>query len=193
MKTIIIGKQEWMIENLNVSEFSDGKRIIEARTDDEWRNAFNNKAPAWCYYNNDQELGNEYGKLYNWYAIIDSSNLAPKGWGIPSSYDWEKLISFLGGYNKAGLKMKSTIGWMENGNGSNESGFSAKPGGKRLIENGFIYQGSSSLIWASNIEGMHYDVYSGGEGCYPNKLNLGFNGIEGMGCSVSCFRDLKNL
>jgi uncharacterized protein (TIGR02145 family) len=80
---IIIGKQIWMTENLNLDKFQNGDSIPEARTIEEWMNACENKQPAWCYYNNDSTNGEKYGKLYNLFAVIDSRGLAPEGWHIP--------------------------------------------------------------------------------------------------------------
>jgi uncharacterized protein (TIGR02145 family) len=124
---VTIGNQVWMIENLNVDKFSNGDPIPEAKTKEEWVKAGENKQPAWCYYNNDSAYGEKCGKLYNWYAVIDSRGLAPVGYHIPTDEEWQKLVDYLG-YD-VGIKMKSTSGWAENERGTNESGFSALPCG----------------------------------------------------------------
>jgi uncharacterized protein (TIGR02145 family) len=90
-KTVQVASQIWMAENLNVSTFRNGDRIFEAKTDEEWKNAAEEKKPAWCYYKNKKKNGEKYGKLYNWYAVNDSRSLAPDGWHIPSYYEWELL------------------------------------------------------------------------------------------------------
>ena len=155
IEEVKIGNQIWMTKNLNVETFSNGDAIIEAKTVDEWKQAFRNKIPAWCYYNNDPANGKEFGKLYNEIAITDPRGLAPKGWRIPGMQDWLILREFLGGRKLAGEKMKSEEGWARSGNGNNESGFNAKPSGLRtfpmIISNrGFMSKGFVSYWWSSH-------------------------------------------
>lgn len=90
-KSAKIGDQIWMTENLNVDKFKNGELIPEAKTNEEWVKAGNEKQPAWCYYENNSENGKKYGKLYNWYAVYDYRGLAPKGWHIPKKEEFEKL------------------------------------------------------------------------------------------------------
>ncbi len=78
-KTVVIGNQVWMAENLNVSTFCNGDTIPEIRNNADWLNAGYLGKPAWCYYENDSNNGKTYGKLYNWYAVNDPRGLAPKG------------------------------------------------------------------------------------------------------------------
>ncbi len=92
-KTTKIGNQIWMAENLNVSKFRNGEEIIEAKTVSEWRNAFMNKIPAWCYFNNNPENGKVMGKLYNYYAVVDNRKLAPEGWRVASFEDVSNLFN----------------------------------------------------------------------------------------------------
>ena len=109
-QTFTIGTQVWMTKNLDVSTFRNGDPILQAKTDEEWEKAGENKQPAWCYYENDPANGAKYGKLYNWYAVIDSRGLAPVGYHIPSHEEWLKLYyDYLG--LDAGTKMKSKSGW----------------------------------------------------------------------------------
>jgi uncharacterized protein (TIGR02145 family) len=110
-KTVTIGTQVWMKENLNVSTFRNGDPIPEAKTDEEWKAAGDAKQPAWCYYNNDPKNGTKYGKLYNWYAVNDSRGLAPEGWHVPTDEEWTVLIGYLGGEKDITKKIKSTSGW----------------------------------------------------------------------------------
>lgn len=134
MKEVIIGKQTWMSENLNVDKFSNVDPIMEATTYKDWLNAFNSKTPAWCYYDFDPANGEKYGKLYNFYALIDFRNLAPEGWHVPAHSEWTTLLGSLGGMTVAAAKMKSTEGWNDDDSGTNESGFSAQPGGRVFID-----------------------------------------------------------
>ena len=108
-KSVKIGTQTWMTENLNVSTFRNGDPIPQAKSNEEWDLADENKQPAWCYYENDPKNGNKYGKLYNWYAVNDPRGLAPAGWHIPTDAEWTTLENQLG--DDAGKKMKSTSGW----------------------------------------------------------------------------------
>ncbi|MCF8407650.1 MAG: hypothetical protein K9G36_01645 [Crocinitomicaceae bacterium] len=108
-KTIIIGTQTWMAENLNESTFRNGDEIPEVKTNEEWIKAGEDGRPAWCYYDNDPKNGSKYGKLYNWYAVIDPRGLAPEGWHISNDAEWTIIENCLG--VDAGMRMKNTIGW----------------------------------------------------------------------------------
>lgn len=137
-KKVTIGKQIWMAENLNVDKFRNGEPIPEAKTDEEWEEAGDNKQAAWCYYENNPANGEKYGKLYNWYAVIDPRGLAPEGWHCPNDEEWTQLIDYLGGnswfFNNSAAadKMKSAEGWdAPDKGGCNSSGFSGIPGGYR--------------------------------------------------------------
>jgi hypothetical protein len=90
-KEVPIGKQVWMSENLNVDKFRNGDSIPHAKTNEEWKKAGKNKQPAWCYHDNDPKNATKYGKLYNWYAVNDPRNIAPKGWHIPSDLEWSEI------------------------------------------------------------------------------------------------------
>ena len=96
-KTVKIGKQEWMAENLNVDKFRNGDLIPEAKTAIKWRKAGKKKRPAWCYYDNDPANGEKYGKLYNYSALKLIEKNPPKGWRVPSIkdfYNWVGLEDF---------------------------------------------------------------------------------------------------
>lgn len=107
---VIINGQTWMTKNLNVTKFRNGDQIPQAKSSEDWINAYNNEQAAWCYYNNDPENGEKYGKLYNWYAIIDNRGLAPYGYHIPTYDELDSLIKNDG--NKAiHHKLKQKYGW----------------------------------------------------------------------------------
>ncbi len=133
-KTVIIGEQEWMVENLNTTKFRNGDEIPQAKSWNEWRDAGENGMPAWCHFHNDPENGKIYGKLYNWYAVTDPRGLAPEGWQLASRDDWFELILETGGQLNAAIALKSKSGWNNDGNGNNENGFSALPGGSRYMQ-----------------------------------------------------------
>ena len=173
---IKIGSQIWALKNLDVVTFNNGDLIPMAKTNEDWKKAAQNKKPAWCYYDGEFDNGTKYGKLYNWYAVNDPRKIAPKGWHIPNNGDWAKLTEYLGGEINASTKMKSTTSWTVTevketesvskdnskktiktteptiGNGTNESNFTALPGGSRDTEglfHGIGYYGS----WWSATEG----------------------------------------
>jgi uncharacterized protein (TIGR02145 family) len=144
-----IGSQTWAAKNLDVSTFRNGDAIPEAKTNEEWVKAAKTGSPAWCYYGNKQENGNKYGKLYNWFAVADPRGLAPSGWHVPSDTEWVQMVSFLGGENAAAIKLKSTEGWEDIGNGLNTSGFWALPGGWRSSEGEFKGKENNGSWWSS--------------------------------------------
>ena len=208
-KSVVIGVQEWMLENLNVEHFRNGDLIPEAKTNDEWIKAGDEQSPAWCYYNNDPKNGEKYGRLYNWYAVNDFRGLAPNGWHIPSYKDWRILFSYLGGYKNANIKMKTTSGWQgadkitikiynafnidtnkycENVNGSNESGFSSLPSGVRFDHGDFHFIGYHCYWWCStefidNLKGAYSFCNSN---YHTNELKLIIR--KGFGYSVRCLK-----
>ena len=94
-KSVKIGNQEWMSDNLNVDHFRNGDIIPEVKSKDDWKEAGKNGQPAWCYYENDPKNGEKYGKFYNWYAVNDPRGLAPEGWHVPSDGEWTEMINFL--------------------------------------------------------------------------------------------------
>jgi len=197
-KSVTIGKQVWMTENLNVDKFRNGDPIPEAKTDEEWEKAGENGEPAWCYYNNDPTNGgvfeskfkNEvFGKLYNWFAVNDPRGLAPKGFHIPSDHEFDVLERFLG--KDAGKKMKSTEFPTnhdeETGNGTNESGFSGLPGGIRTYKGTFELIGEYGFWWSSTEYGTSY-AWDRSLKYYNGDVNRGDNYKE-VGLSVRCLRD----
>lgn len=146
---VTIGKQIWMSSNLNVDKFSNGDIIPEAKTAKDWENALRMMKPAWCYYMNDPKNNAVYGKLYNYYAIIDKRGLAPNSWRIPKVSDWNILYNYLG-TSIAAQKLKSKNGWEKNGNGTNSSMFNASPGGCRINGGAFKDIGKFGYWWALN-------------------------------------------
>jgi len=150
IKVATIAGKIWMTENLNVSVYRNGDSIPEAKTSTEWTNAGRNKKGAWCYYDNKTENGEKTGKLYNFYAVSDPRGLAPEGWMIPSSDDFEEMANSFGVEKKAGANFRSASGWNEDGNGTNESGFSGLPGGMRNYVGAFMNQGDFGYWWSSS-------------------------------------------
>ena len=181
-----IGTQIWMTKNLDVSKFRNGDPIPEAKTDEEWVKAGENKQPAWCYYDNNSN-GAPYAKLYNWYAVNDPRGLAPHGYHIPSNSEWVILTDFLGGESFAGKKLKGTMRWRDNGNGNNESGFNGLPGGRRHGKGKFSFSEQYGYWWTST----EYNVdFARRRGLYYN-FDIVYNSYYGKenGLSVRCLKD----
>jgi uncharacterized protein (TIGR02145 family) len=187
-KSIRIGKQDWMTENLNTGTFRNGKPIPEAKSNEEWLKAYHDGKAAWSYYDFDPQNGKKYGRLYNWYAVSDSTSggLAPAGWHVPSNEEWTELTEYLGGYTSAGIKMKSTTGWKSNANGTNASGFAGLPGGFRRPDGTFASIGLYGYWWASSpyIAANAWDRI-----LYYNAPVIRSNHHKANGFSVRCVRD----
>ena len=186
-KSVIIGEQEWMVENLNVDHFRNGDPIPEAKTDEDWIKAGEEQIPAWCYYDNDPENGKIYGKLYNWFAVDDPRGLAPEGWHIPSFLEYDTLIEFLGGEEIAGDKMKATNGWFKEDNGNNESGFMSLPFGHRIKNAKFLDVDYGSNHWCSNEYSTNSAWYL--DLTYEEAGVLITDNDKKVGCSVRCLKN----
>ena len=148
-QTVKIGDQWWMAENLKVTHYRNGAAIPLVTSDDDWYNLLTG---ARCAYDNDQSEVATYGYLYNWYAVNDSRNIAPTGWHVPTDAEWSTLVTYLGGDNVAGEKMKEigTNHWLSPITGAtNESGFAALPGGYRNSNGSFRPLGYGATFWSS--------------------------------------------
>lgn len=155
IKSVVVGEQTWSAENINISFFQNGDSIPEAKTEYDWVRAAENSKPVWSYYNFDKRYEIQYGKLYNWYAIIDPRGFAPKGWRVPSVSDWNVLFDNCGGIKQAANKLKVTgdkIWDNTNPNVTNQTKFSAVPGGfyNAFDQNGFWSIGRVGMWWASH-------------------------------------------
>lgn len=183
-----IGKQTWMSKNLDVTTFSNGELIEEAKNDKEWRKAGKEGRAAWCYYKFKSENGTVYGKMYNWFAVNDPRGLAPKGWHVPSHSEWTALVDFLGGKAVAASKMKSTTGWVEGANGNNSSGLNGLPGGCQNHADGFFTNMLVSAYWWSSTEASGKTAFI----CNLDQTNekVYFNDIKKLaGLYVRCVKD----
>jgi uncharacterized protein (TIGR02145 family) len=190
-KTVKIGTQVWMAENLKTSKYSDGSTIPKITDDTEWQN---NTTGAWAYFNNDATNNVKYGKLYNWYAVSKTSNgnknVCPTGWHVPTDIEWMVLKGYLGGHFIAGGKLKEvgTTSWYSpNKDATNVSLFTGLPCGSRsklgfyggIGSDGFWWsssENSTSDAWFSNL------YYDGGDASWDYS-------DKGYGFSVRCLRD----
>ena len=152
-KTVYIGTQQWMTENLKVSKYNDGTTIPNITDNTLWQN---NTTGAWSYYNNDAANNAKHGKLYNWYVLSPTANgnknVCPIGWHVPTSADWSVLIDYLGGASVAGGKMKEvgTTNWNSPNTGAtNSSLFTGLPSGQRSGSGTYVNIGNYSFWWSS--------------------------------------------
>ena len=149
-KTVKIGTQVWMAENLKTAHYRDGTPIKEIEIKSKWANAFQVKAGAWCYYHNDSMNNIPYCKLYNWYAVANTHHLCPTGWHVPADSEWTVLTDYLGGNQIAGDKMKDTTLWMTSNTGAdNSSGFTVLPAGYCGRGGVFNDLGYGAYFWSS--------------------------------------------
>jgi uncharacterized protein (TIGR02145 family) len=193
--SIILGNgQEWMAENLRTNSYANGDPIANISDAIQWSTL---TTGAWVHYNNASQYENPYGKLYNWYAVVDARNVCPTGWHVPSDIEWSTFINYLdqnanGGNNgnTAGGKMKSpgTQYWLSpNQDATNESGFAGLPGGYRDDNGPFSHLGNSGYWWSSTevpIDSAWFRLLAFNFG------DVDRNGASRiMGFSVRCIKD----
>jgi uncharacterized protein (TIGR02145 family) len=190
-KTITIGTQTWMAENLKTTKYRDGTAIPNVTSNAQW---YDLSTGAFCDYGNTSDNSTTYGKLYNWYAVSDVRNICPSGWHVPNDTEMEKLGAYLGGYQVVGGKMKETgiTHWyLSNEGATNQSGFTGLPGGMRYFDGPFIDIHLGGYWWSSsqandyyNLE-SHYYFLSG----YGDNNFLDGYGNKTNGMSVRCMKD----
>lgn len=160
-KTVKIGNQWWMAENLKVIRYRNGESIRNVTSNSEWRNL---TTGAYCSYDNNEANVAIYGRVYNWFAVNDKRNIAPEGWHVPSDAEWKQLEIHLGmssteadradwrGTDEGGkLKEAGFAHWISpNAGATNESGFSALPGGYRNYTGYSHVMGGSAYFWSSS-------------------------------------------
>ena len=201
--TVEIGDQCWFAENLRTTVYADGNLIAADLTEGEWAStAFGATA---VFGEGGSECGNnssdfdacdeaqslaEHGRLYNWYAVDDARGLCPNGWHVPTDGEWTELENYITSQGFAGTEgtaLKSTTSWSNNGNGTDDFGFSALPGGVRYYDSGgFSNAGNSGSWWSSSLNGGDAWRRALGSGSpdiarYDNDARYGF--------SVRCLRD----
>ena len=186
-KTVTIGNQVWMAENLRTTRYNDGTPIPHIKDSIEWGNA---TSGAYCYYDNDSTSNaKKYGALYNWY-VVNTGKLAPEGWHVPTEYEWEILENYLiyNGYNydgttdsnKVAKSMAAKTDWYlsdEEGDVGNDlslnnsSGFSGLPGASRANYSVFINLGYSGRWWTATEQDIdlahsHFLFYTANHLCW---------------------------
>jgi uncharacterized protein (TIGR02145 family) len=149
-KTVKIGSQWWMAENLKVTHYRNGGIIPNITDGVQWIQC---QTGALCYYDNDRSLFEPtYGALYNWQVITNIWSIAPAGWHVPTYAEWTTLIDFLGGTDVAGGKMKEagTVHWGSPNTGAdNSSGLTILPNGVRDQFPNYYYLFNRGYLWSS--------------------------------------------
>jgi uncharacterized protein (TIGR02145 family) len=162
-KMVKIGNQIWMAENLAYKPRSGN---------------------YWAYDNNSSNV-NKYGYLYDWQT---AKNVCPTGWHLPSDSEWTALTDYIGDASTAGTKLKAKNGWSSNGNGTDDYGFSALPGGYRLFNGNFNTIGYYGYWWSSTENSTTNAWYRSMR--YNNSSVNRYNFDKSWGFSVRCLRDL---
>jgi uncharacterized protein (TIGR02145 family) len=159
-KTVKIGTQTWMAENLNYE-------------------AENSKC-----YGNEPANCQKYGRLYDWET---AKNVCPSGWHLPNNDEWQVLVDFAGGYEAAGEKLKAKSGWNNNGNGTDAFGFAALPGGYGS-SNGDFYNVGYYGYWWSATENFAYRAYHHSVHYGYESVNYNYHHKKRL-FSVRCLQD----
>jgi len=152
---VTIGTQTWMAENLKTIKYNDGTLIPLVEDGVAWA-ALN--TPGYCWYDNNETANKAtYGALYNWHSLYTTTNgdknVCPAGWQVPSSTHFTTLLTYLGGESIAGGKLKEsgTTHWLAPNTGAtNETGFTALPGGNRMYQGTFADIGRNGFWWTTN-------------------------------------------
>ncbi len=199
-KTIKIGNQIWMAENLRVAHYRNGIPIPLIADSVQWSYA---DAPAYCYYQMDTASEKIYGKLYNWYTLSDRNLICPTGWHVPTDSDWKKLEKYLGMpaaeidefeergvAAEVGTQLKIEGGfWVDStsSNNTTKSGFNALPGGYRTELGIYNAKGTVAMWWA-------FTSYTGNF-AWSRTIYADNSGVDGVnidkrnGLSVRCIKD----
>lgn len=187
-KTVKIGTQTWLAENLQATKYRNGDPIPNVTENAKWSEL---KTGALCDYKNSPENSKIYGKLYNFYAVRDPRGIAPEGWHVPTAAEWQKLFDFLGGSVEAGGKLKEagTAHWaVPNAGATNETSFSSLPGGCCYGGMEQFYDlGKIGYWWTSTpgdgSDAAHRIMYN------HNNSVASYNGNMRVGYSVRCVKD----
>jgi uncharacterized protein (TIGR02145 family) len=195
-KTVAIGNQVWMAENLKTTRYRNGDLIPNVTDNSKWIGL---TTGAYSWYNNDINNKAVYGALYNWFAIIDNRNIAPDGWHVPAENEWDALITYLGAGTAASIKLREngTTHWTGyNAEKANLSGFTGLPAGMREYIDGKFY-GIETYCWwwspDSDKENNERAWIRGLDYWYPT--NIAWNKVDNLtiqkiyGASVRCIKD----
>jgi len=186
-KTVTIGTQVWLAENLKTTKLNDGTPLSNVTDSTAWSNL---NTQGYCWYdNNEVKYKTTYGALYNWHTV-NTNKLCPKGWHVPTFAEWDTLKVFLGGYNVAGDKMKEvgTTHWINTDiDVTNESGFTGLPAGIMMSRGTCRSICTDAYFWSStefdNDYAWVFRLVS-----YSGTLSS-FHPLKTGGCSIRCIKD----
>jgi uncharacterized protein (TIGR02145 family) len=187
-QTVVIGGKTWIMENLKTTKYRNGDPIQNVANETSWSKLVTG---AYCNFNNDNNIANSYGKLYNWYAVNDNRKIAPEGWHTPTDAEWTTLFSVFGSYADLAIFIKEigTTHWVSNINATNLTCFTALPGACRYSDGKFVTSdlGNSSYFWSSeesNADSAFYRSLLAGAGVIT-RATFG----KTYGCSLRCVKD----
>jgi uncharacterized protein (TIGR02145 family) len=195
-KTVKIGNQTWMAENLRTTKYRNGDPIPLITDAGAWSNL-----GSGAYHGPFFADKLEYGNFYNWFAVSDPRNIAPEGWHVATDAEFTELASFLGGNAIAGNKLKETgtTHWKDPNTGTNESGFTALGNGIVNATDGNIASAwvlTTFTVWANTLApGTSYPILYAIGNDMPNFTKYVSNNILGAsepkrhGCAVRCVKD----
>lgn len=210
-KTVVIGDQEWMAENLRTTKYADGSPIPGGLPDEEW---MENSQGAYAVYEyDDVDIAEAYGKLYNWYAVDNMNGLCPQGWRVPGDDDWHQLTAYLedvlgienentedgaGNALKVARQVNHPWGgeydtdehprWDSNNVhfGTDEVGFAGLPGGRRYAHGSYGTLANHAHWWAAE-ESSAGHAWT--RGLFRTQGNLNrVDQHKPLGLSVRCVR-----
>ncbi|HHE31767.1 MAG TPA: hypothetical protein ENL07_03850 [Chlorobaculum parvum] len=159
VKTLTIGKQVWMAENLSVTHYRNGDQIRHARSVEEWNDAISKQEGAYCDYGNEPADG----RLYNWFAVADPRGLAPNGWRVPTDEEWRKLEAATDG-----------------------QGFETAFTGSRNCLGFFFGKGQAAFFWTATPSG-EFDAWNREISKAGGKMQR-VSVAQGLGLSVRCVK-----
>lgn len=183
---IKIGNQYWLKENLKTTKYNNGVEIPNISDNNLWSTS---TTPAFCWYNNDSiNYAQTYGALYNWYTV-ETENLCPIGWHVPTDLEWTSLTNFIGGLNNGGkLKEAGTSHWQSpNTEANNETDFTALPAGKRRDAGTYHDNTTATYWWTQSTNGSYY--------CWSRRIFFDYGFIASTeyskiyGMSIRCIKD----
>jgi uncharacterized protein (TIGR02145 family) len=197
-----IGNQIWMAENLRVTKYADGTPLEYIADSATWNDNLTDTSRSYAYPYYDESYADTYGALYTWYAATDGDSVSaevyqvkgvcPDGWHIPSNDEFVELVDYLANHGFAGteaIALKSTTGWDEDGNGTDNFGFNWLPTGViNRFHGGYDYNGIANYMWTSSkhINVNAYKIVG---------LAFDYNGVYSVhnynnhGLSVRCIKD----
>lgn len=206
-KTVLIGEQRWMAQNLATTRFADGSNIAYIDNGTQWvANSKSEMMPAYSWYDGSNESKEEFGALYNFTAagrkVANSSGFVqgacPDGWHLPADDEWKILENYLGmskfqsdntdwrGFSEGDM-LKSVTGWMNFGNGSDLYGFNLKPGG--TLNQNYSYKGIDAYLWSATPSNTKDNYVWCRKFSYYKISIFRYEYFKGVGFSVRCVQD----